>query len=180
MCCEVEVPFPSFSPRWRALSATVWSHQRLFFPLLNCLQFSSVQSLSRVRLLVPHGLQHGILLTISWPQVCEYTGFPGGPSGENPPASSGDRRDTASIPGSGRSLGEGNGDPLEYSCLENPMDREAWRATVRGVAHRQTRLKWLSMQHARVRAFLDSQFYSFGLSILTPGPSGLDDCSFVT
>ena len=42
--------------------------------------------------------------------------------------------DLGSIPGSGRSPGEGNGSPLQYSCLENPMGREAWRATVHGVA----------------------------------------------
>ena len=42
--------------------------------------------------------------------------------------------DLASIPGSGRSPGEGNGNPLQYSCLENPMDGEAWWATVHGVA----------------------------------------------
>ena len=42
--------------------------------------------------------------------------------------------DLGSIPGSGRSPGEGNGSPLQYSCLENPMDRGAWRATVHGVA----------------------------------------------
>ena len=45
-----------------------------------------------------------------------------------------------SIPGSGRSSGEGNGNPLQYSCLENPMDRGAWRAMVREVAKRWTRL----------------------------------------
>ena len=44
------------------------------------------------------------------------------------------------IPGLGRSLGEGHGNPLQYSCLENPMDRGAWRATVHGVAESQTRL----------------------------------------
>ena len=43
---------------------------------------------------------------------------------KNPPASDGDGRDVGSIPGSGRSSGEGNGNPLQYSCLENPMDRE--------------------------------------------------------
>ena len=48
----------------------------------------------------------------------------------NPPASTGD---PGSIPGSGRSPGEGNGNPLQYSCLENPMDRGAWRAAVHGV-----------------------------------------------
>ena len=48
----------------------------------------------------------------------------------NPPANAGDIRDTGSIPGSGRSPGEGNGNPLEYSCLENPTDRGTWWATV--------------------------------------------------
>ena len=42
--------------------------------------------------------------------------------------------DPGLIPGSGRSPGEGNGNPLQYSCLENPMDRGAWKATVHGVA----------------------------------------------
>ena len=60
-----------------------------------------------------------------------YRGFPGGSGIKNPPANAGDR---SSIPESGRSLGEGNGSPLQYSCLENPMDRGAWRATVHVVA----------------------------------------------
>ena len=47
--------------------------------------------------------------------------------------------DLGSIPGSGRSPGEGNGNPLQYSCLENPMDGEAWWATVRGVTKSWTR-----------------------------------------
>ena len=50
------------------------------------------------------------------------------------PASAGDVRDAGSIPGLGRSPGEGNGNPLQYSCLENPMDSRAWRTTVHGVA----------------------------------------------
>ena len=49
---------------------------------------------------------------------------------KNPPATVGDTRDIGSIPGSGRSPGEGNSSPLQYFCLENPMDRGAWRATV--------------------------------------------------
>ena len=53
--------------------------------------------------------------------------------GMNPPANAGDTRDTCSIPGSGRSPGEGNGNPLKYSCLGNPVDRGAWWVTVRGV-----------------------------------------------
>ena len=53
---------------------------------------------------------------------------------ENPPASARDVRDLSSIPGSGRSPGGGHGNPLQYSRLENPMDRGAWQATVHGVA----------------------------------------------
>ena len=49
---------------------------------------------------------------------------------KNPPATAGDIRDARSIPGSGRSLGEAHGNPLRYSCLENPMDRGAWQAIV--------------------------------------------------
>ena len=60
---------------------------------------------------------------------------------KNPPASAGDAREASSIPGAGRSPGEGNGNPRQYSCLENPMDREAWWATVHGVAKSRT---WLS------------------------------------
>ena len=55
-------------------------------------------------------------------------------------ASAGDIRDMCLIPGSGRSTGEGNGYLVQYSCLENPMDRGAWRATVHGVAKSQTQL----------------------------------------
>ena len=53
---------------------------------------------------------------------------------KNLPADAGDVKDTGSILGSGRSPGGGSGNPLQYSCLENPMDREAWHATVHGVA----------------------------------------------
>ena len=53
---------------------------------------------------------------------------------KNLPTSARDLRDVGSIPGSGRSPGEGQGNPLQYSCLENPMDRGAWQAIVRRVA----------------------------------------------
>ena len=53
---------------------------------------------------------------------------------KNPPANAGDIRDGGSIPGSGRFPGRGNGNSLQHSCLETPMDRGAWCATVHGVA----------------------------------------------
>ena len=56
--------------------------------------------------------------------------FSGGSVVKNPPANAGG---AGSIPGSGRSPGEGNGNPLQYSCLGNPMDKEAWQAIVHGV-----------------------------------------------
>ena len=59
---------------------------------------------------------------------------------KNPPANAGDIRDVGLIPGSGRSLEGGHSNPLQYSCLENPMDRGAWWATVHGVTKSQTRL----------------------------------------
>jgi len=59
--------------------------------------------------------------------------FPGGTVVKNPPATAGDTRDLGSIPGSGRSPGEGNDNPLQYSCLENSMEGGAWQATVHRV-----------------------------------------------
>ena len=52
---------------------------------------------------------------------------------KNPPANARDTRDMGSVSGSGRTSGGGHGNPLQYSCLENPMDRGAWRATVHRV-----------------------------------------------
>ena len=63
---------------------------------------------------------------------------------KNSPAKAGDVRNAGSTPGSGRSLGEGNGNPFQYSCLENPMDRGGWWATVHGVTKSQTGLKQLT------------------------------------
>ena len=65
---------------------------------------------------------------------------------KNLPASAGDVRDVGSIPRSGKSPGGGNGNPPQYSCLENPMDKGAWWATARGVTKSQMQLKQLSMQ----------------------------------
>ena len=64
-------------------------------------------------------------------------GFPGGSDGKESACSV---RDPGSVPGLGRTPGEGNGYPLQYSCLENPMDRGVWWAIVYGVAKSQTQL----------------------------------------
>ena len=64
--------------------------------------------------------------------------------------SAGDAGDTSLIPGSGRCPGEGHGNPLQYSCLVNPMDRGAWWATLHGVAGSRTRLKQLNT-HTQTR-----------------------------
>ena len=69
---------------------------------------------------------------------------------KNPPTNAGDGRDVGLIPGSGRSPGGGHGNPPQYSCLENPMDRGPWWATVGRVAKSWTQLKWLSMQAPEV------------------------------
>ena len=73
-----------------------------------------------------------LALLLGWPPLWR---LPPWLSGEESYYNAGD---TGSIPGLGRSLREGNGSPLQYSCLENPMDRGAWQATVYGVTKNQT------------------------------------------
>ena len=68
---------------------------------------------------------------------------------KNPSVNARDIRNAVSVPGSGRSPGGGHGSPLQDSCLENPMDRGAWRATVHGVAKSWTQLKWLNTHSSR-------------------------------
>ena len=75
-------------------------------------------------------LRTALTYTLSW-------SYPGDLVIKNPPANAGD---TGWIPGSERTPGEGNGNPLQYFCLGNPMDRGAWQATVHGVTKCQTRL----------------------------------------
>ena len=80
-------------------------------------------------------VSHLILMIALWIEYSSVTGFPGASSGvsvvKNLRAKA---KYTVSITGSGRSPGEGNGNPLQYSCLGNPMDRGVWWAAVRGVA----------------------------------------------
>ena len=67
-------------------------------------------------------------------------GFPGGSEVKNPPANAGETGEAGLISGPGGSLGAGNGNPLQYSCLKSPRDRGAWRATVHRVAKSRARL----------------------------------------
>ena len=76
---------------------------------------------------------------------------------KNVPASAGDIRDMGSIPGSGRSHGGGHGNPLQYSCLENPVDRGPWWATVHGV----TRVRHNLATHFNLTAIFSE--YAHGL-----------------
>ena len=67
---------------------------------------------------------------------------------KNPAANAGDIRDTSSIPGLGRSSGGGHGNPVQYSCLENPMDRGVWQVTVHGLAR--VRHNWSDLAHTSI------------------------------
>ena len=71
-------------------------------------------------------------------KTTNFWGFPGSSVVKNKSANAGDTEDSGSIPGSGSPPGVGNGNPLQYCCLENPMDRGAWWAIVHGVTESQT------------------------------------------
>ena len=81
--------------------------------------------------------------------ILKHEGFLGGSVVKNLPANTGDARDAGSIPGSGRFPGGGNGNPLEYSCLENPMDSGAWQITDHGIEKNQTWLEQFSMHSGK-------------------------------
>ena len=80
-------------------------------------------------------------LRVGFPSITKEWAFPGGSVGKEFACNAGDAGDTGLIPGSGRSLRVGNGNPLQYSCLENSMGKGAWCVTVCGVTKNQS---WLS------------------------------------
>ena len=88
--------------------------------------------------------------------------FPGGSDGKVSVYNAGDQ---GSIPGLGRSPGEGNGNPLQYYCLENPMDRGAWQATAHGVTKSRTRLSDLTFTFTHtleeLKLFFSTNFDSY-------------------
>ena len=87
---------------------------------------------------------------------------------KNPSENAGDARDLALIPGSGRSPGGGHGNPFQYSCLENPMDKGAWRARVHRVTKSWTRLK---RQHTHTHIHGEAEMR--GSLLLTPNGTEL-------
>ena len=92
---------------------------------------------------------------------------PGGSAVKNAPANAGDTRDVGLIPGSGRSPGEGNGNPLQYSCQGKPMDRGAWWNIVHGVA-----LTTHAYRNVYVVLCLDAQLYPTLCSPMDCSPPG--------
>ena len=76
-------------------------------------------------------------------------GFPGGSVVKNPPANAGVAGDVGSVPGLGKSLGVGNGNLLQYACLENSMDRGAWQATVHAITKSQRGLSTHACTHTQ-------------------------------
>ena len=97
------------------------------FPLMGILSLSALHS--------------PVSKDVIWPGFPHSLGFPHSSVGKESACNAGD---PGSVPGLGRSPGEGNGNPLQYPCLENPRDRGAWRAIVHGVAKSQTRLSDLT------------------------------------
>ena len=94
--------------------------------------------------------------------------------------------DLSSIPDLGRSPGEGNGNPLQYSCLENPMDRGSWQATVHGVAKSRTQLSdFTSLHFIQHEGPLEKEMATYSSLVAwripwTEEPSGLQSMGFQT
>ena len=131
---------------WAASLAGAWDFRLPWFPPLCAISFTS-----RLRAGCYFSLHRQPLPLIPgtcWHWICNPSFRIGSQVAlvvKNLPVNAGDIRDADSIPGSGRSPGRGNGNSLQYSWLENPMDRGAWRAAVHGVANSRTWLKQLSM-----------------------------------
>ena len=109
---------------------------------------------------------------MNWTNVNKHSGLPWWLSGKESICNAGDARDVGTIPGLGRSPGEGNDNPLQYSSQENPMDRGAWQAMVHGVVKSRTQLStaitllflfgdlWLEIGPALLNVFLHTWFLS--------------------
>ena len=154
---QAVVAVPSQSPVW--FSATPWTAARqislsctislslLKLRSIESIQFSHSEICKNKLPFSSHsvcGVYYGNESELTFALRCSHGTFRVVLSVKNLPASAGDRRDPGVTPGSGRSPEGGPGSPLQYSCLENPMDRGAWRAIVQRVTKSQKWLKWLS------------------------------------
>ena len=98
--------------------------------------------------------------------------FPCGSDSKESACNAGDR---GSVSGLARSSGEGNSNPLQCSCLENPLERGAWRATVHGVAQSQTLTEWLTLSHSRdLQAHCKPERHLFTVRALSRGISEME------
>ena len=136
MACGISVPWPGIISTPTALEAQGLSHwparEVSEIPFLYvCLRFTRLS-------LIPDPL--AVRFTLKGASRVALVV-------KNPPANAGDTRDTGLIPGSGRSPGLGNGSPLQYSCLGNPMDKGPWKASVHGVVKSWT---WLSKKNQKL------------------------------
>ena len=148
---KLDIPFAPFPSHWSGDC-----HRRVRLPVLKlhahalteCASLSGFLHLAE-HLCDPETLGPGCLYASAVLRFHCWVGFPCWVSPvalvvKSRPANAGDLRDLGLIPGLGRSPGGGHGNPLQYSCLENPMDRGAWCATVHRVPQRWTQLKRLS------------------------------------
>ena len=138
---------PTFSPEH------FFVHHSIFFFSPRLLNMDSGLSVLPFFLTSYSLLKHLSLWSHCWNWFYKGQGFPGDPVVKNPPASAGDERDEGLIPGSGKSPGGGSSNPLQHSCLKNPMDRGAWWAAVHEVTKSWIWLSvhahnlWLRQQH---------------------------------
>ena len=136
----------SFKPTF-SLSSFTFIKELFIFSLLSVIRMVSSAYLKLLifflAILIPTCDSSSLALPI---MHSAYRGFSRGLVVKNPPASAGEVRDTSSIPASGRSPGEEHGNPLQYTCLENPLDSGAWQVTFHRVTQNQTWLKQLSTQ----------------------------------
>ena len=133
----------SWFERERKVVSKSWKREGSSFPQIFWKEGSPADTLILAQWDCPtSGLQnHKVTSAGCFKALCLWWGFPGASVVKGTPASAGDIRDTGLILGSGGSSGGGHGNPLQYSCLENPTDRGTWQATVHRIAERQTRLR---------------------------------------
>ena len=132
--CRVQIIFLQQYFLWQGVKGLFLKHTKQRFRVLFLLFFYQFYFIQAVKLCLILKSNFKLL------KFQRKEGFPGGSVVKNPPANARDTRDVGLIPGWGRSPGIGNGNPLQYYCLENSMGRGAWEATVHGVTKSQTQL----------------------------------------